>query len=327
MIYNDTFQSRFVTGRYTSVFLSVAALFLWIIGSIFYSNDVSFVSLYQAEIDSLPYGVGLFLSFLLYVAIAYILNSLVILESNTPWLAGFFLWLTAPLFVIHSDVILSLSTLLSVMATVLLLSCYQPQNVERRIYTAYLVQSCVTLLFPQAMCMFLLFAIYLIIVRALTFRRLFAAFLGVVTPYWLLFGTIYIIPSFSFLSQPFEMGLSGLLGGFSFDFSLPVALLLFMAFEFLVMTMAVLLFGFTSSPANPIMRDMLKYIMIGNFVMWVLSWFANTVSEVFLAWRMPGFAILSAYVFTVRYTKPLNIFFVIFNIVLLIVAALGIWNG
>lgn len=327
MIYNDTLQKRFVTGRYTSVFLSVAALLLWLAGLVFQAGDNVYSVLDPYASPVLHGWAGRLFSFILYVVVAYILNSLVVLESSTPWLAGLFLWVASSLFLIHADFILAFSTLLFTIATVLLFSCYRPQGVERRIYTAFMLLACVTLLFPQALYVFPLFAIYLVMVRMLTVRHTLAALLGVITPYWILFGTVYLVPSLSFLTLPFDTGLSGLFSGYYFHADIQVPLQLFMVLEFVILSVAILLFFVTSSPANPVMRNMLIYIMISNLAMWVLSWFSNICMEVFLAWRLPGFALLSAYIFTVRRTKLLNMFFVIFNITLLVIAALGIWNG
>ena len=102
--------------------------------------------------------------------------------------------------------------------------------------------------------------------------------------------------------------------------------MLSMAVEAVVLLSAAVVFAGSTSPAKPLMRRMLLFVICANICLWILSWFVNGSIEVLLAWRLHGFAISVAYIFSLRFNKLYNIAFWIFNIMCIAIAAVfGVW--
>lgn len=304
--------------------LSVMSLLLWVAGA-FVSSPVKFSYINSFLLSSVgEYGCRA-LSLLLYVAVALISGAFVIVEERTPWLAGLFLLISSFLFPLQENVAVAASTLLLMVAVAFLLSCYPQEAVERRIYTVFFIYSLSVLMVPQFIYLAPLFILYPIMTGVLGIKSLLSLLLGVLTPFWLLYGFTWVFPSLSVARIPFEQGLQLISFASGNDASQPQ--LLFIFAELFIMLPAAFLFFTTSSPAKPLMRKMLAFFMLANLYMWLLQWVFRGDSLLLLAWRLPGLAIMAAYLFTVRITKLSNIYFVLIFITWLIVAALGIWNG
>lgn len=326
MTYNQLFQRTFVTGRYTAISLLVASLLLWLLGLFSGANDGGSLR------ESIIYGfsvsqnwLGSLLALPIYLLIAYILNSLVILESRTSWLAFLFLYLLSMNFFLHGNFSLAISLLLFILSITILSSCIDYDGVQRRIYAIFLFFALSAIFFPQLIYLLPIFFLYLYISKIFKFRNLLAALLGIATPLWLLFGTAYIYPQLKAFTTPLLSRVTGLFV-MKTALSLTVAQLLFMSIEVLLLIHSVWLLIATSNPAKPIMRRMLSLFIITNAYLWILSFFSVNNFNMFFVWRLPGVALMLAYVATVKITKLSNIYFVILNILLLIVAFLGLWN-
>lgn len=314
----------FVTGRYTTILLSVMSLLLWVVGA-FVSCPAKCSYLNGLLMSSVgEYGCRV-ISLLLCVAVAFITGAFVILEERTPWLAGLFLFLCSILFPLQENVAVAASTLLLMVAVTFLLSCYPQEGIQRRIYTVFFIYSLAVLMVPQFIYLAPLFILYPIMTGVLGIKSILSLLLGVVTPFWLFYGFTWVFPSLSVARIPFEHGLQ--LISFAGGNGTSQPLLLFIVAELFIMLPAAFLFFTTSSPAKPLMRKMLAFFMLANMYMWLLQWVCRGDSSLLLAWRLPGFAIMAAYLFTVRITKLSNIYFVLIFITWLFVAALGIWNG
>ncbi len=317
----------FVTGRYTAISLLVASLLLWLLGLFFSVDEV--VTSGQLIFSGLSISagwVGYLLSFPIFVLVAYILNSLVILETRTPWLASLFLYLLSMNFYLHGNIQLAISLLFFIFSITMLSTCIVYDGVERRVYSIFLLIASSALIFPQFIYLIPIFFLYLFIAEIFKIKTLFAALLGFVTPFWLLFGSEYIYPKLNFITRYFISGVSELFVLHS-NCSLTIAQILFMSIEMMLIIQSVWLLVATSNPAKPVMRRMLSLFVITNIYLWTLSWFVAHNYDMFLMWRLPGTALMLAYVITVKITKLSNIYFVILNVLLLLVAFFGLWNG
>lgn len=324
MLYNNsnTFQKRFVTGRFTLTILLVGAALLWLIGVLEHmaTDDAphSFLTL------SLPLWLSGVLSFGVYVAAAFILNSFVVIEGRTPWLGGLFMWLAASFITMCCDVAMALSLLVFVLLLALLLACYPRENIQRWVYSAFSFLSLSALFMPQYIYMLPLFFIYIALSGVLSLRNILAALLGVATPLWFLYASQFMLPEASMLSDYFINAAYSLL---HISFAVPsLPLLLPMAVEAVVLLSAAVVFAGSSSPAKPVMRRMLLFIICASVYLWLLAWLTNDNCALLSAWRLPGLTIIIAYVFSLRFNKMFNIAFWIFNIMWIAVATVfGVW--
>lgn len=319
-------QKRFVTGRYTSLILSVTALLLWLVG-FFFDSDYA-ASCFQHFTFDIPLFCdfwGTLLSLPLFLSVAYILNSFVILESRTPWLASLFLLIVAGNFFIHEHVVYALSQLLFMLSVACLFYCHVPEGIERRMYTAFFILGCSALLLPQFLLLFPFFLIYPAMVRTLGIKTFFSAFLGVLTPFWLLFGILFVFPSLAFLAEQFSDGIDTLFT--SCDVHLPLPILVYSVVEIVIILCSFSFLATTSGPAKPVMRKMLLFLILLNAILCLFSWLKVPDFLLFLSWRLPCTAFALAYLFTARMNKLSNIIFVIINVLLLVAFVVGIWNG
>lgn len=304
----------------------VASLLLWLLGLFTGANAGG--SLRESIICGFSVSenwLGSILALPIYLLIAYILNSLVILESRTSWLAFLFLYLLSMNFFLHGNFLLAISLLLFILSITILSSCVAYDGVQRRIYAIFLFLTSSAIFFPQFIYLLPIFFLYLYISEIFKLRTLLAALLGIATPLWLLFGTAHIFPQLKAFTEPLLSRVAGLfvVGN---GVSLTVAQLLFMSIEVLLLIHSVWLLIATSNPAKPIMRRMLSLFMITNAYLCILSMLLINNFNLFFVWRLPGVALMLAYVATVKITKLSNIYFVILNILLLLVAFLGLWN-
>ena len=324
MLYNNsnTFQKRFVTGRFTLIILLVGATLLWFIGvsGRFAIGEAPppFFSF------SLPVWICGALSFGVYMITAFILNSFVIIEGRTPWLGGLFIWLAACSIVLHCNLTVALSEFIAVLLLALLVGCYPRENVQKWVYMAFLFLTLAALLIPQYVYLLPLFFVYIAMTGALSIRTILAALLGVATPLWFLYCLSVVFPEATLLGNSF---ISGINSALQLTFAVPEQpFLVSMAVEIIVFLSAAVVFAGSTSPAKPLMRRMLLFVICASICLWILSWFANDSVEFLLAWRLLGFAVSAAYIFSLRYNKLFNIAFWIFNIMCIAVAAMfSVW--
>lgn len=324
MIYNgNTFQKLFITGRYTLIFLLGGALLLWVAGCLCVDIDISQLNLQLPY--TFPRWVEHVVSFALYMCVALILNSFIIIEGRTPWMGGIMMWYTGLFISLQSDVFLPLSLLMLFVALSLLLLCHQSIGVERRLFVAFMALAVCSLFFPQFAYMLPVFLLYPVMVSVMSARGLVAAFLGLITPYWLYLGTMFICSMYDVAWSRVIVGLNSIC---VLDFvGLSIQNIALFGLELVVMIVSAALLMSGSNPAKPLMRKTLRFFIIMNLYLWIVALFKEQDYNMLLAWRLPGLALMSAYIYSYRITKLFNIYFVILNIWWLAAAILGVWNG
>ncbi len=320
MIYSgNSLRKRFVSGRYTLIFLLGGATLLWLAGALTGLSAAVVRPILLANYAWMDSVVSL----LLFAGAALVLNSFVIIEGRNSWLGGLVVWL-AGLFCNVQEVSVSLSTLLLMLLLTVLFNCYPRDGVQRWLYAAFALLGFCSLLQPQLLYLIPLFFVYISLVSVLNVRGMAASLLGLATSFWLLWVMVYVFPQSSVIANPL---LSGLERMSQFEFLLPVLSdIILLSAEVLVMLPAVVVFAGSASPAKPLMRKVFSFFMVMNFYLWVLSWLRGSDFDMLLAWRLPGIALMMGYLFTVGKNKLSNIYFVFINIIWIIVALLGIWR-
>lgn len=324
MTYNgNSPQKIFITGRYTLAFLLAGAFLLWLFGWFVEIEGPirSQLSIFYVDSDWL----GRLLSFAMYVVVALILNSFVIIEGRTPWLGGIMMWLTGILFVIHDNVTLSLSLFMLVIALSCLFSCYQREGIERRLFAAFVSLGTCFIILPQFIYVAPLFLLYPLMTSTIGFKGGFASLLGLFTPFWLYFGFMLAFSQFDMAQQTFFSRWNHIIP-FTF-LELSAYNMTLLVIELSVMISATVLFMSNMTPAKPLMRKMFFFFILMNFYLWVVSIVKYQDSELLLVWRLPGLAVMMAYIFSLRITKLSNIYFVLLNVMTVVLALLGLWNG
>ena len=292
-----------------------ASLALWFIGA--------FIEIVGPEHCgvSLPEMIaGRCISLLSFIATAYLLNSIRLFERRAGWLLSLLMWLAALSWQMHDNSADAFSMLMVVVSLAVIFSCQQAA-VESRIYTSSLIVGALSFLVPLSLWLLPLLFVFMFMTNMFTPKRMLAMLLGAITPFWLVYGTIYVYPEASVCADR----LHGFVINTHIFASTPsLGHILSAVIDLLLLLPASVAFMTSSSPAKPMLRKRLQFMTLLGFYLVFLS-FAYPSQEVLLVWRIPVVAVMAAYLFSLKVTKVSNLYFIFMNIIWLAKAALSVW--
>ena len=322
MTYNNNFtlQRRFVTSRLTLAILLSGALLLWVVFAILDENRGADVK----ALMFLPEWVRTGLSFVVYIAAAFITNSFVVIEDRAPWIGGLLMWLTAVCFFVQESLFLPLSLLALLIVLTLALSCYRRPNVQLWVYSTFALFSLLALFVPCSVYLFPIFFVYMALTEVFCIRNILAALLGVLTPLWMLYCLSFIIDSTGLFLVISLQKIGAVMQLSLLQPTLPSLLLL--TTEALIMFPCAVAFARSGSPAKPLMRKMLTFFIMMGIFLWLITFVRSSDFSLLLVWRLPALSIMTAYLFTLKINRFTNICFIIINTLFIAIAALGIWS-
>lgn len=323
MTYNNTLQGRFAAAGYPAATMLFASLVLWVAGYLLSLGSCGTI-LASLGLDFIGDAVSRLVSLLSYVCAAFLLGHIYIFERRVPFLLHIFLWLVSVQMLLHPDFVMAAALLFFLIAVAQLLSCSMSEGREQSVYWAFAILSFSSLFLLQFAYLLPLFLAYLWIGNIFSIRNLFAALLGVATPYWLLFGALFVLPSLDALLIPLKLGALNISTPAAISFSLQEWVTL--AMELLVLVVAVSTFFVSSLPAKPLLRRRLLFLFVLNAFLLLLSFAVPQDYVLLLAWRLPVDAVMVGYVLSMKVTRLSNIYFIVLNILWLVMAALCIWN-
>lgn len=322
MTYKNTLQGRFVATGFPAAAMLFVSLLLWGVGC-FFSVGSSSTILNSLGLNFIgDVGARLF-SLLAYACVALVLGNLYLFERRVSFLPHIFLWLTAVLLFLQPDYLIALSLLFFVISVAQLFSCSRESEPHRGVCVAFAILSFSSLFLLQFAYLIPLFFFYLWLSNILVWRTFFAALIGFVTPLWLLFGVLFVFPSLDGFLIPLRLGLLNAAAPATVVFSVQSWAIL--AMELLVMLVAVAQFFISSLPAKPLLRHRLLFVIVVNVFLLLLSFVQPQDYSLLLAWRLPGLAIMASYIFSGRITRLSNIYFILLNIMWLVIAAMCLW--
>ena len=258
-----------------------------------------------------------------YIAVAVILGMLHLHERRISWFTSLYFFLSAASLFIHNDVVSAVSAVLFIALMAALMACQPGDDAEGTLFAAFALLGLLSFLLPQFLFLLPLFVAYLFIANIFGLRRLMAAVLGLILPFWLLFGITYVWPEVAEYIPAID-SISGCLAfPIIIEFT-PLRLLLSVT-EFGVMLPAMVIFATSSMPSKPFLRRRLLFMMVTNAYLLLLSLFSAPNFEMLYAWRMPGTAVMASYLFSLKVTRYSNIYFVMFFIFWLAIAVLSVW--
>lgn len=323
MTYNNTLQGRFVAAGYPAAAMLFASLVLWVAGYLLSLGSCGTI-LASLGLDFIGDAVSRLVSLLSYVCAAFLLGHIYIFERRVPFLLHIFLWLVSVQMLLQPDFVIAAALLFFLIAVAQLLSCSMSEGREQSVYWAFAILSFSSLFLLQFAYLLPLFLAYLWIGNIFSIRNLFAALLGVATPYWLLFGALFVLPSLDALLIPLKLGALNISTPAAISFSLQEWVTL--AMELLVLVVAVSTFFVSSLPAKPLLRRRLSFLFVLNAFLLLLPFVVPQDYALLLAWRLPVDAVMVGYVLSMKVTRLSNIYFIVLNILWLVMAALCIWN-
>ena len=323
MTYSRSLQGRFVTGKYTPVTLLLLSLMVWGIG-VFVLPDTPVAIWAGIELGAIGTLLSGVISLACTVMSAFLLSSLYISERRIHWLTTFYLWIAALSLFTHANVLWAVSGLIFMVFLTMLFVCQSVVWVESSLFAVFALLGFASLLLPQFLMLLPLGIVYMLMANIMSTKRFMAALLGLLTPFWLVYGTVYVCPAADVLLSAFNAGLDGLACLTIADLH-PMRLLLTVV-ELSILLPAAAVFVGSSVPGKPMLRRRLSFVMVACAWLMLLSWLSGDDFGLYYVWRMPGIAILASYVLTVKMNKFTNVYFVFINLLWLAVAALSIWQ-
>ena len=297
---------------------------LWLVGAL---RGVSCVGtlVEAAGISFVGDIVARLLSLVAFLATVFVLNHIYIFERRVQLLTPLFLWFAAAFMFLHADYVASLSLIPFILTVAQLLYACGEQGGVRPLFGAFAMLAFASLFIFQFAFLLLPMLLFVLFSRGKGVREFFIALLGVATPYWLLFGTVYLFPQLDWMLLPLKIGWVNLVTPATIAFS-PVMYAV-QAVEVLVWVVATCFFFSSSLPAKPLLRRRLLFVILLNLLLWLLSWVLPQDFFLLLAWRLPGIAIMASYVFAAKVTRAANIYFIVLNTLLIFIAAFCLWIG
>lgn len=315
MTYSKSLQGRFVATGYPAVGVLFVSAFLWILGAV----------LGDGECGTLSSLVVRSLSLAAYCGVALLLGGLYLFERRVHYLPAVFLWLTALFPFMQTAWLPALSLLLLVLAVARLFACGGECGHERTLFGAFALLSLAMFLCVQSAFLLPLFVAYMFISRATGARNFVAALLGVLAPFWLLGGVVWLFPSFEVIFLPLKASIEAL---DAFPASpTPTVFYALLAVEVLVWAVALYIYIALSYPAKQLLRRRLLFVLLLNLFMMLLSLVFAGDSLLFLVWRAPWVAVLASYAFSLKVTRLTNFYFVSLNAAWLLIAFICLWIG
>ena len=323
MTYNSgsTLQKRFVTGRFTLAVLLSGALLLWVVCALSgVSNGADDVNVLLL----LPRWLRCALSFAVYMAVAYIANSFVLIEGRAPWLGGVLMWLTGLCFFVQESLFLPLSLLALTVVLSVLLSCFRRPDVQLWVYSAFAMLSSLVFFVPAAVYIFPLALVYMATTSVLGIRNILSALLGLFTPVWILYCLSFVSGG---VGAFYGASLQNIADAVQLSLLQPTPYrVMLLVAEAVVMLPCAVVFARSGSPAKPLMRKMLTFFIMAGIFLWALSFVRGNDFSLLFTWRLPSLSIMMTYLFTLKMNRFTNIYFILVNILYIAVAAVGIWS-
>lgn len=322
MTYSRSLQGRFVSGRYTPLILLLVSVVVWRIGALLLPASAGMLwPVYMFSVSG-----GMFSSIVplfCYIAVAVILGMLHLHERRISWFTSLYFFLSAASLFIHNDVVSAVSAVLFIALMAALMACQPGDDAEGALFAAFSLLGLLSFLLPQFLFLLPLFVAYLLIANISGLKRFLAAMLGLILPFWFLFGITYAWPEVA-ESIPAIDRVSGCLAFPAVIEFTPLRLLLLVA-ELGVMLPAMMVFATSSVPSKPLLRRRLLFMLVANSYLLLLSIFSAPNFDMLYAWRVPGTAVFASYLFSLKVTRYSNIYFVLFFIFWLAIAVFSVW--
>lgn len=310
----------FVAGRYTPVAMIVASLVLVVAAYWFPSIDVQMSMPAFISLDA-AWGRGV--SLLLYVATAALFSRQTFFERRIHWKGTLYLWLAAVMTSSGCNPSVALLSLLFFLSLLSLLYCQYGSGELGLQYAAFAFLGIASLLTPCSLWLVPLFLTFGFFANTFSFRGVMASILGFATPFWLLFGAIYLLPQLEFLAYPFFDGIKSLFVFGVAEFSVLRGLQLLVAL--MVMVPAVSVYAGSASPAKPLLRRRFLFIFVQSVYTLLVSFLVVGCEWTYCAWLLPGLAVMLSFVLSGKPTKLLDFYFIVIIVLFLVIYSYPLW--
>lgn len=319
MTYNKSWQGRFVSGRFSALVLLGISLLMWLIGVLFDTP--------ANDLDVFGYKIGNVMSrcitFVCFAFAAALMSSWYVFDRRIHWFLSLFFWLSSVSFFVHGSVAYSFSLLFFQLVLHRLFACRQEEDCRYVLFGAFSVFGLATMLFPQFLMLLPIFVCYLLMTALIGKKELWSILLGLLTPYWFLFGFDYIFPNVVQQSDFFIAPFVYMLSVMSVTLSLTDMLLLLPML--LVLLPFAFIFSNSSTPGKPLLRKRLRFFALQNLYLMILALLYSQDFILYYIWSLPSVAVMLTYIFSLNITRFSRLYFVFINIVWLALVPFCLW--
>lgn len=314
-------HGSFANGRYTSTVLFVLSM---LILSATYWLPASVDALWQPQHPYFMSGaVSRMLSVLMYIPAALLLSRQTFFDRAVKWKGALYLWLVALSTFANGNATVAFAALFFLLSFVVLLFTQYATNTVGLLYTSFMLLGVLSFIVPHSLYFLPLYLLFCSMTNTLSVRGVAASLLGLLTPFWLVMGTAYVLPGVNVITESFMAALPAIFNVEFPSFSLPNMLLLI--FELSVLLPAMFLFVGGTSPAKPLLRRRFSFVVVAFVYLLLLCTIVSGGAPFFYACQLPFVAMLASYVLARKETKLLNIYFVILNVLMIAIATSPLW--
>lgn len=308
-----------MSNRFTPLMLFGISFLLWLVGF--------FVGRSGAESAFMGYESGnvlqYLLSLLLFAASSVVVSSFHLFERRIYWLASLVFALIAVSLFIHGDLACAVSLLLFVVLLSCLFSCVQGCDNRRSLFSIFALFGAASFFYPQFMTLLPVLLLYIYMSGLGGVKGFLSALLGLLLPFWFIFGAIYIWPEAAGFAGDFYARVSCLASAGGRHLSVTDAVA---AAAWLAVTLPyAALFTGSAVPGKPYLRKRLQFLMLLDIYLFVLSMIYTNDFEIYYTWSLPIKGIMLSYIYTSKITFFTRYYFVLINIIWLLLAPLELW--
>lgn len=319
MTYNKSWQGRFVSGRHTALVLFGVSLLMWLVG-MFFDTPVDEISIFGLKIGNV---VSRCITFACFALATAMISSWYVFDRRIHWFLPLFFALPSVSLFVHGCLGYAVVLLLFLLVIHRVFACNQGEDCRYALFSSFAVFGLATMLFPQFIMLLPVFVLYISMTALAGRRELFSILLGLLTPYWFLFGINYIFPSLlgdiGAFSAPVGYIASATLKIPSLSDSLIIAL------ELLVLVPFVALFSNSASPGKPLLRKRMQFFAFLNLYLVILSLLYSHDFLLYYILSLPSMAVMLAYIFSLGVTVFSRYYFIIINLLWLALVPFSLW--
>lgn len=316
-----TLHSRFASGRFTSVLLFAFSLLLMLSAFWYPASAV------PVQLPSEPSFMGglasRLLSTIFYAVSAILISGQDFFDRRVRWVGAFYMWMVAVLPFVNGNSTLALSSFLSVLTFVILFACQYKVNSMGLIYASFLILGFQLFVTPFAIFLIPLYWAFCLYANISSPRGFVASLLGLATPFWLLLGTEYVLSDCNVLSNYISDSLAGIFrvsGNGS-----PTLFLILLGFALLLLLPSIVIFMGSASPAKPLLRRRLSFIMMADAYLLLLCCLWADGVFVFYSCSLFCQSIIASYIFSAKETRLIGVYFLFVNLIMVAIATQALW--
>ena len=314
-------HASFANGRYTSTVLTVLSMLVFVAA---YWLPASADALWQPLHPSFMSGaVSRMLSTFVYLLAAFLLSRQTFFDHSVRWKGALYLWFVSLSVFCNGNAVSAFAALLFLFSFVLLFFAQYSANAVGLLYTSFMLLGVLSFVTPYSVYFLPLYLLFCSMTNTLSGRGVAASLLGLFTPFWLVMGTAYVLPGVDGVAESFMAGVCAV-----FEVNVPpfsILDLLLLILVLVVLLPAAVIFAGGSSPTKPLLRRRFSFIIVAELYMLLLCLVVCGGAALFYTCQLPFLAILASYTLARKETKLSNIYFVIFNVIMIAIATSTLW--